>query len=152
MAMLATGSTLQATADSIGCHPDSVRKWALSSNALETRHLAKEAVKSAIENALSPLSLKVRERLAEVMGKQAESLAGADHSVSEMRTNPDRQGLAAVTKTVAETASMVFGWDAETSTSDQMSTLQVIDCASEVTTETPGIVDGSVNKTDVPPD
>jgi hypothetical protein len=85
-----------------------------SAKGLQTRRERKAAALATAngEGKADSLGQKLRENLACVTaGVVGLMMSGMPTSVAALGNTPDRQGFAAVLKTVAETCALVFGWD-----------------------------------------
>lgn len=99
----------------LGLSRVTVKNWlAVPAKIKDMNRLLDVGVQNAIRKHEHRLSSVVRDQLAKVIGKQVSLLHNAPpSSVNQLRTTPERQGLAAVAKTITEAATTVFGWTPE---------------------------------------
>lgn len=109
--LLATGQSASAVARNLGLRRSSVRNWLRRPvSAVRHNQLARVAVDAESQRRASLLAEVVRDSLGSVLAHQSKMLADSPaQSVDELRTTPERQGLAAVLKTVAEAAGAILG-------------------------------------------
>lgn len=107
-------------ASQLGISRDSVRQWCSRYKWQTPRQAVTTTVQRSLSNsvteALKRDGQEAREALARSVNKQAKALASVESvNAKDLGNTPDGQGLASITKTVAETANVVFGWDKESS-------------------------------------
>lgn len=112
------GLTSYAISVKLGVNRSTVRNWLKDATIPALMASVEQAVKVVVDRQVDQkLSQVVRVKLSESIAAQAEQLANNPAMcVEELKNTPERQGLAAVTKTVVEAASTLFGWDKEGST------------------------------------
>lgn len=100
-----------------GVNPRTVETWARKHKWREIRAKAEgkltEPLNRLLSQTISAHNEKVRSVLAESITVQAESLLRQEVTFNKLRNTPDGQGLASVTKTIAESAALVHGWGTE---------------------------------------
>lgn len=116
------GISPSAIAVETGVKRETISTWAKRGNWTSTRDNGKQLLKRkaqvtmavTVAREVSRESAEVRNLLAGAVRSQAERLAASPPaSVKELANTPDRQGLAAVLKTVVDSASEVFDWQSQ---------------------------------------
>lgn len=98
----------------LGLPLSTLKNWVYKNNIPDIKSLVQTAAKTEVQREVNQRSDAIRSKLGDVIANQVEMLAeNPAVCVEDLRNTPDRQGLAAVAKTVTETASQLFGWDAE---------------------------------------
>lgn len=95
-----------------------IRQWIIRLKWHKVKQIASQTITDALcghdSQTTEQLSQKVRSRFATVVARQLNALEEANlESIDQLRNTPDRQGLAAVTKAVYDTAAGIFGWGDE---------------------------------------
>lgn len=117
-ALYIAGQTPVNIGSSLSLKPTTISRWALRFDWRKDRAVVTQAAKKVVEltvqSQLQEQGSRIRERIASSIEAQALMLSDSPPTcLDDLRNTPDRQGLAAVTKTVVEAASAVFGWNAE---------------------------------------
>lgn len=117
-AMYLAGKPMNEVAEIVGISCHAVRQWA-HRNKWQPQRAAviadvQKVVTAKVTDALAGDSRRVRETLSRAVTKQAKALSQVSNpTLANLRSTPKRQGLAAVTKTVVDSAAALYGWDSD---------------------------------------
>jgi hypothetical protein len=119
-ALYVSGKAVCKIATELDVRADTISQWAKRYGWQVQRQTVDNTVNSVVmqrvTDLLSDESQKTRKLMSEVVTVHAETLAqGRRPTLAALRSTPARQGLAAVAKTVVETAAALYGWNADKS-------------------------------------
>jgi transposase-like protein len=101
-------------AEKIGVTPPTLRQYAHRYHWRRLRETVMASVSQVIAKPLVERAHNSRDKLAQEIERQASLLSECPpESVEQLANNRERQGRAAVVKTVAEAAEKVFGWQSQ---------------------------------------
>lgn len=108
------GLTSYQAAKRLGVNLSTVRNWVNKPILHDAKDLVEKMVKETVNREAKRISNVAKGKLDKAIGQQADALASIEHvTLDDLRNTPERQGLAAVTKTVIESGCLLFGWDKE---------------------------------------
>lgn len=115
-ALILAGKGPDEVSKTLGIRCDVIRQWKFRHKWGEQANAVAEVVSATmsqkVTEALIDQGRVVRDALSRSVSKQVEVLAKTRvRSVNQLANTPKRQGLAAVTKTLVEIASAVYGWN-----------------------------------------
>lgn len=99
---------------STGVQADTVSSWATRGGwralKIKVESRVQNVIGAAVKEHTEHESTELRAILAKELVKQGKKLEGQDFTASALASRDGKQGRATVAKTIAETASVVFGW------------------------------------------
>jgi putative ATPase subunit gpP of terminase len=112
------GHTSTAIASHLGVTREVVAQWASRDKWIDQRAAVQTSLAKVVQDkmvgALVEDSERTRKDLSRAVTRQAASLSQVSRvTLGSLRSTPARQGLAAVTKTVVDTAAALYGWNAD---------------------------------------
>ncbi len=142
---ISEGLTAGQVAKRIGVNRSTVKNWLASIQLPKIEKMVESVADRVVNRQMKMTSEGVREALAETVLAQAAALKSEPvKCVRDLANTPFGQGQAAVTKTVAETAALVFGWAAEKQSTTHFHMLTKLEVEPESVEVESEIVDQSV--------